>query len=188
MTSRHRGPWVPGISATAHLVLGNLSAAEAEFTLMRATLTPLVGQYQAARTEELHRLLAAFYRGEHESVVAFGAGLPPRFWTLSSFPVGRSLWNSADSTKQKGNWILHGTAGSTFPAPDCSQSSPVCARCSRSSIKANWPNGKAVWTTHDAGCGRFSGGFQRMGRRRRKWMRPGEFYLGCELTCLPEVR
>jgi len=91
MTNRHSGPWVPGISAIAYLVLGNRNAAEAEFTLMRASLTPLIGQYSAARTEELHRLLAAFYRGEHESVVAFAAGLPRHFWTLSSFPVGRSL-------------------------------------------------------------------------------------------------
>jgi len=117
MTSRHRGPWVPGICATAHLVLGNRSAAEAEFTLMRATLTPLVGQYQAARTEELHRLLAAFYRGEHESVVAFGAGLPPRFWTLSSFPVGRSLMELDRFNEAKGQLDTAWHSRLYFPGP-----------------------------------------------------------------------
>ncbi|MEO8593069.1 MAG: serine/threonine-protein kinase [Candidatus Solibacter sp.] len=91
MTARHDNAWAPGLSAIAYLVQGDKTAAETEFATMRAALTPLVGSYLAGRTEEFHRLLAAFYRGDHPAVAAAAATLPRRFRLLAALPVARSL-------------------------------------------------------------------------------------------------
>ena len=118
MAARHEGPWVPGIAATAYLVLGNGAAAEAEFTAMRAALTPRIGEYLASRTEEFHRLLGAFYRGDHQAVAAGAARLPRRFSTFSSIPVGRSMLELGRLTEARERLEIAWLCRLTFSGPE----------------------------------------------------------------------
>ncbi len=118
IADRYDGPWVPGLSATAYLVLGNQNAAEAEFTAMRTALTPRIGEYLASRTEDFHRLLAAFYRGEHEAVAAAAARLPRRFWSLSSIPTSRSMLELGRWTEAREQLEIAWLCRLTFSGPE----------------------------------------------------------------------
>jgi tetratricopeptide (TPR) repeat protein len=118
MAARHNGPWTPGLSATAYLVLGNQPAAETELTSMRTALAPLIGEYLAARTEEFHRLLAAFYLGQHQAVAEAAGKLPRRFGSFSSIPVGRSMLELGRLNEAKEQLEIAWLCRLFFPGPE----------------------------------------------------------------------
>jgi len=118
MAARHDSPWVPGLSAIAHLVLGNQAAAEAEFATRRANLTPRIGDYLTARTEELERLIAAFYRREHRAVAVAAAALPRRFWSFSSIPAARSLMELGRLNEANEQLAVARICRLAFPGPE----------------------------------------------------------------------
>lgn len=67
---RHTSPWGAGVRGTAYLLLKNEAAAEKEFANLRSSAAPLLGDYMAGKVVELHRLLAAFYAGRPQEVIA----------------------------------------------------------------------------------------------------------------------
>jgi tetratricopeptide (TPR) repeat protein len=83
-------PWAAGIRGTAYLLLKKVSAAEKEFADLRASVTPLVGEYMAGKTVELHRLQAAAYDGRWQEVVGSWPQLGQQFWDLYALDVGRA--------------------------------------------------------------------------------------------------
>jgi tetratricopeptide (TPR) repeat protein len=87
---RSRLPWAGGIRGTAYLLLRKDSEAEKEFDALRASVTPLVGQYMADKTVELRRLQAAAYAGRWQEVVASWPQLGQQFWDLYALDVGRA--------------------------------------------------------------------------------------------------
>jgi hypothetical protein len=67
---RLRSPWAPGFRGMAYLVLKNDAAAEKEFTSLRTSLTPVVGDYMADKWTRLDRALAALHAGRWQQVIA----------------------------------------------------------------------------------------------------------------------
>ena len=63
LAHRSTSPWAAGIRGAAYLLLKKDAAAEKEFADLRASVTPLVGEYVAGKTVDLHRLQAAGYAG-----------------------------------------------------------------------------------------------------------------------------
>jgi tetratricopeptide (TPR) repeat protein len=62
-------PWAPGMKAVAHLVLGDESAAQADFAALRVGVAPVVGDAYAAASEIIWRLKAAAYAGRFGRVI-----------------------------------------------------------------------------------------------------------------------
>jgi tetratricopeptide (TPR) repeat protein len=69
LARRLRSPWAPGFRAMAYLLLKNDAAAEKEFTSLRTSLTPVVGDYMADKGIRLDRVLAAQYAGRGREVI-----------------------------------------------------------------------------------------------------------------------
>ena len=90
-TGRRESPWLPGLRATAYLFQGARPSAEAEFSALRASLSPIVGEHVAAKTEQFHPLLGAFYGARYAEVVETAAGLPASFHHLTALSLARSL-------------------------------------------------------------------------------------------------
>ena len=67
---RHGSPAAAGVRGVAHLLLTNGVAAEKDFTDMRISLVPLVGDCRVGTMVEFHRLLAASYAGRSRKVIA----------------------------------------------------------------------------------------------------------------------
>jgi eukaryotic-like serine/threonine-protein kinase len=67
---RLQSPWAPGFRGIAYLVLKNDAAAEKEFSSLRGSLTPVVGDYAANKSIILDRVLAALYAGHSQQVLA----------------------------------------------------------------------------------------------------------------------
>jgi hypothetical protein len=53
-------------------------------------VTPLVGEYMAGKTVELHRLQAAAYAGRWQEVIASSPQLGQQFWDLYALDVSRA--------------------------------------------------------------------------------------------------
>jgi tetratricopeptide (TPR) repeat protein len=87
---RSTSPWAAGIRGAAYPLLKKDAAAEKEFTDLRTSVTPLVGEYVAGKTVELHRLQAAAYAGRWQEVVASWPQLGQQFWDLYALNVGRA--------------------------------------------------------------------------------------------------
>jgi len=68
LARRLRSPSAPGIRGIAYLLLKNDAAAEREFSSLRTSLTPLVGDYMASKTIRLDHVLAALYAGHWQEV------------------------------------------------------------------------------------------------------------------------
>jgi eukaryotic-like serine/threonine-protein kinase len=87
---RHKSPWAVGVRGTAYLLMRNETAAENEFSALRASLTPLLGEYMAGRFVDLHRLLAAAYAGRSQQVTAGWRQLGNQLRPMVAFEVGRA--------------------------------------------------------------------------------------------------
>src|ERR1051326_1894375 len=83
-------PWSSRVRAVALLALGKTADAESSLAAMRTSIGALLGNYMAARYEELHRLLGAFYRNEHDKVLSIADHVPPNRWIFSALAAGRS--------------------------------------------------------------------------------------------------
>ena len=70
LARRMRSPWAPGFRGIANLILKNDAAAEREFSSLRTSLAPVVGDYAASKFITLDRVLAALYAGHWQQVVA----------------------------------------------------------------------------------------------------------------------
>jgi len=70
VAQRLRSPWSAGFRGMAYLILKNDAAAETEFTSLRTSLTPVVGEYMADKAIRLDRVLAALYAGRWQQVIA----------------------------------------------------------------------------------------------------------------------
>jgi tetratricopeptide (TPR) repeat protein len=90
LAQRSTSPWAAGFRGTAYLVLKKDAAAEKEFDLLRASVTPLVGEYMAGKTVELHRLQAAVYDRRWQEVVASWPQLGQQFCDAYALDVGRA--------------------------------------------------------------------------------------------------
>ena len=87
---RLASPWAAGMRATAHLLLKNQAAAGKEFDGLRASITPMFGDYMAGKVVELHRFLAASYAGRSQEVISGWRQLPGQLWPLYAMEVGRA--------------------------------------------------------------------------------------------------
>jgi tetratricopeptide (TPR) repeat protein len=87
---RHASPWAADFRGTAYLLLKKDAAAEKEFAALRASLTPLAGDYMANKTVELCRLDAAAYAGRWQEVIASWPQLGQQFWPGYALEVGRA--------------------------------------------------------------------------------------------------
>jgi len=87
---RHVSPWAAHVRGTAYLLLKKDAAAEKEFADLRASLTPLVGDYAAGKRVELQRLQAAAYAGRWQEVIASWPQLGHQFWPGYALAVGRA--------------------------------------------------------------------------------------------------
>jgi tetratricopeptide (TPR) repeat protein len=90
LARRSTSPWAAGFRGTACLLLKKETAADKEFADLRASVTPLVGEYVAGKTVELHRLQAAAYAGRWQDVIASWPQLGQQFWDLYALDVGRA--------------------------------------------------------------------------------------------------
>jgi tetratricopeptide (TPR) repeat protein len=90
LARRNTSPWAAGFRGTAYLLLKKDAEAEREFADLRAWVTPLVGDYVAGKTVELHRLQAAAYARRWQEVVATWPQLGQQFWDLYALDVGRA--------------------------------------------------------------------------------------------------
>jgi tetratricopeptide (TPR) repeat protein len=90
LARRSTSPWAGGIRGTAYLLLKKDAEAEKEFAALRASVTPLVGEYVAGKTVDLHRLQAADYAGRWQGVIAGWPQLGQQFWDLYALDVGRA--------------------------------------------------------------------------------------------------
>ncbi len=87
---RHASPWAAGVRGTAYLLLKKDVAAEKEFAALRASVTPLVGDYMAGKMVELHRLQAGAYAGQWQKVTASWPQLASQQRNLFALHVGRA--------------------------------------------------------------------------------------------------
>jgi tetratricopeptide (TPR) repeat protein len=87
---RHVSPGAADTRGMAYLLLKKDVAAEKEFAALRASLTPLVGEYRAGKTVELCRLDAAAYAGRWQEVIASWPQLGQQFWPGYALDVGRA--------------------------------------------------------------------------------------------------
>ena len=101
MTNRHETPWLPALRGMAYQVLNNSTAADTEFTALRASLTPVLGDYMAVRTERLYRLIGDSYAGRHEQVIAAAPGIPVQFHRLSALYTGRAYLAMGQTAKAR---------------------------------------------------------------------------------------
>jgi serine/threonine protein kinase/tetratricopeptide (TPR) repeat protein/TolB-like protein len=96
---RHGSPWAAGVRGVAQLLLKNEAAAEKEFASLRASATPLFGDYMAGKLVELDRLLAASYAGHSEKVIASCPQLGGLLWQLYALEVGRAYLEAGMSSE-----------------------------------------------------------------------------------------
>jgi len=87
---RLASPWAAGLRGTVYLLLKNQAAAEKEFADLRASVTPMLGDYMAGKIVEFHRLLAASYAGRWQEVISGWQQLPGQLWPLYALEVGRA--------------------------------------------------------------------------------------------------
>ncbi len=97
LAHRLRSPWAPGFRGMAYLVLKNDAAAEREFTSLRTSLTPVVGDYVAGKSITLDRVLAALYAGRWQQVIAEW----PQVGTVSR---SRLVLGVGRASLETGNW------------------------------------------------------------------------------------
>jgi tetratricopeptide (TPR) repeat protein len=90
MGRRIVSPWTAGLRGMAYLLLKNEAAAEKEFAGLRASVTPLLGDYMAGKTVEFHRLLAASYAGHSQEVISGWPQLPGMLWPIYALDAGRA--------------------------------------------------------------------------------------------------
>jgi len=90
LARRSTSPWAAGFRGTAYLLLKKDVEAEKEFADLRASVTPLVGEYMAGKTVDFHRLQAAAYAGQWQEVTAGWPQLGQQFWDLYAVDVGRA--------------------------------------------------------------------------------------------------
>jgi tetratricopeptide (TPR) repeat protein len=90
LARRSSSPWAAGERATAYLLLNKDAQAEAEFSALRSSVTPLFGDYMAGKTAELQRLRAAAYARRWQEVVARWPQLGQQFWDRYALDVGRA--------------------------------------------------------------------------------------------------
>jgi tetratricopeptide (TPR) repeat protein len=90
LARRNTTPWAAGFRGTAYLLLKMDGEAEKEFADLRTSVKPLVGEYVAGKTVELHRLRAAAYAGRWQEVIASWPQLGQQFWDLYALDVGRA--------------------------------------------------------------------------------------------------
>jgi tetratricopeptide (TPR) repeat protein len=90
LAHRSTSPWAAGIRGTAYLLLKRGAEAEGEFADLRASVTPLVGEYMAGKTVDLHRMQAAAYSGRWQEVIANWPPLGQQFWEQYALGVGRA--------------------------------------------------------------------------------------------------
>jgi tetratricopeptide (TPR) repeat protein len=91
---RNTLPWAAGIRGTAYLLLKKDAEAEKEFADLRASVTPLAGDYMAGKAVELHGLQAAAYAGRWQEVVASWPQLGQQFWDAYALDVGRAYFET----------------------------------------------------------------------------------------------
>jgi tetratricopeptide (TPR) repeat protein len=84
-------PWAAGFRGTAYLLMKKDAEAEKEFADLRASVTPLVGEYVAGKTEDLHRLQAAAYARRWQEVIASWPQLGQQFWDAYALDIGRAF-------------------------------------------------------------------------------------------------
>jgi len=87
---RLTSPWAAGLRGMAYLLLKNEPAAEKEFQHLRASVTPLIGEYMAGKTVELERLLAASHAGRWQHVISAWPQLRAQLRNVFAFDVGRA--------------------------------------------------------------------------------------------------
>jgi eukaryotic-like serine/threonine-protein kinase len=97
LARRLRSPWAPGFRGIAYEVLNNNAAAQREFTSLRTSLTPVVGDYAASESIAFDRVLAALYAGRYQDIVA---ALPQ----LGSVSRSRLGLVAARVSLETGNW------------------------------------------------------------------------------------
>jgi len=122
-------PWLPGARGAALMVQGETADADDEFQKLRRRLAPIAGDYNAARIEELHRLLAASYLGQNQKVVDLAAQLPPTLWPLYALPLGRAdlALGKPDEARRNLEFASNLLRLKTFP-PDRYRASPYVAK------------------------------------------------------------
>jgi tetratricopeptide (TPR) repeat protein len=96
---RLASPWAAGLRGTAYLLLKNQEAAEKEFNDLRASVTPMLGDYMAGKVVDLHRLLAASYAGRSQEVTSGWQQLPGQLWPLYALEVGRAYLESGNASE-----------------------------------------------------------------------------------------
>jgi len=90
LARRSPSPWAPGICGTAYLLMKKDAEAEKEFAALRASLTPLVGDYMGGKRVEFHRFQATAYAGQWQKVMASWPQLAGQYRDLFSLDVGRA--------------------------------------------------------------------------------------------------
>jgi tetratricopeptide (TPR) repeat protein/TolB-like protein len=90
LAQRSTSPWAAGFRGTAYLLVKKDAEAEKEFALLRASVTPLVGEYMAGKRVEFHRFQAAAYAGQWQRVIANWPQLAGQYRDLFSLDVGRA--------------------------------------------------------------------------------------------------
>ncbi len=96
LARRHTAAWAVGLRGAAHLLMKNDKTAEKEFAALRASLTPLVGEYMAGKQVEFQRLLASSYAGRWPQVIDGWPQLPRQLWPQFALDLGRAYLETGD--------------------------------------------------------------------------------------------
>ena len=90
LARRSASPWAAGLRGTAYLLMKKDAEAEKQFALLRASVTPLVGEYMAGKRVEFHRFQATAYAGQWQKEIASWPQLAGQYRDLFSLDLGRA--------------------------------------------------------------------------------------------------
>jgi serine/threonine protein kinase/TolB-like protein len=111
---RHDHPWAAGLRGTAYLLLHQEAEAEKEFTALRHSIGPILGDYVADETVEFHRMQAASCAGRFDRVIEMWPRLPRSWWSLYALDVGRAYLHAGVFTEAEHHLRLARKAQQAF--------------------------------------------------------------------------
>jgi tetratricopeptide (TPR) repeat protein len=107
LARRHAtAPEAAGLRAAAQLALKNPAAGEKELASLRASLTPMAGDYMADKTIELYRLLGTAYAGEWPQVASEGPSVYRPFLPTVALDVGRANLEAGNVAEAQNEFAL----------------------------------------------------------------------------------
>ena len=139
LSQRLTTPFALGLRGAGCVMLGDDGAAQSAFGDMRRTLTTDLGEYFAANTELVWRVLAASARGRHTEVLESATRLGSSFRTECDLPVAKAYLSAgqlpeAEAALQRRIRVICGFGATAFEFDAFSMLEYLLARFYRGQI------------------------------------------------------